>query len=99
MHNSKFLERRFDLPYAYVPLDAGQLRAWEAPDQALAAELALPPRNDYIPSDFTLHCGACEDSNLSAAQQECHAAAQALCAGVPNQVSKRCNAGHSDTET
>ena len=83
------VRRRFDLPYACMAVPAEQLRAWDQPDQALAGQLALPPRNHYVPTDFHLHGGAGTDEARSQETKAAEAAAKALCAGVPNKVSSR----------
>ena len=77
--------RRFDLPYACVPLALEQLRAWEEPDAELAASLALPPRNHYVPTDFTLHCSSAPAQQDNGAQAA-HAAAVALVQNLTGQV-------------
>jgi secreted Zn-dependent insulinase-like peptidase len=77
------LRCRFDLPYACVPLAPEQLRAWEQPDAELAASLALPPRNHYVPTDFTLHCST---QPQDAGTQAANAAAVALMQNLAGQV-------------
>ena len=74
---------RFDLPYACIPIPAEQLRAWEEPDEALAKTLSLPPRNHYVPTDFSLHSSS---KPLEQSLQAANAAAVALMQKLPSQV-------------
>lgn len=45
---------RFELPYVSTPIAQELLKSWEQPGEAVSKGLALPPRNHYIPTDFTL---------------------------------------------
>jgi secreted Zn-dependent insulinase-like peptidase len=55
----------FGLPYAHAPLPEALLRRWEqAPP---SPDIALPPRNDYLPSDFSLRCDDADAADAAGA--------------------------------
>ena len=76
-----------------MAVPAEQLRAWGEPDEALARQLALPPRNHYVPTEFRLHGGGADEAR-SQETRTAEAAAKALCAGVPNGVSALLSPSH-----
>lgn len=44
----------FDVPYVTKPIPEALLEQWGS--QAPGSDLALPPKNNFIPTDFTLRC-------------------------------------------
>ena len=77
---------RFDLPYMALPLPTDILRAWEHPPNASSLGLALPQRNHFIPTDFSL-CAPTADSGKDARAKQ---AAQAILTAVPDVAAKVC---------
>lgn len=62
------VEPWFDFPFVQAQLPADVLRSWAA--AAPSPDIALPPRNDYLPTDFELRCeaaGAAADGPAAAA--------------------------------
>ena len=78
--------RRFDLPYMALPLPTDILRAWEHPPSASALGLALPQRNHFIPTDFSLRAPTAESGKDARAKQ----AAEAILTAVPDLAAKVC---------
>ena len=78
--------RRFDLPYMALPLPADILRAWEHPPSASALGLALPQRNHFIPTDFSLRAPTADSGKDARAKQ----AAEAILTAVPDLAAKVC---------
>lgn len=48
------IHRAFDIPVHQPPLPRSLPRSWA--DAKPSADIALPQRNDYLPTDFTLRC-------------------------------------------
>ena len=46
----------FDIPYVEAPVPADLLDAWGTAEGRVG-DLALPQRNEYIATDFSLRCG------------------------------------------
>ena len=51
----------FDLPYVATSVPKALLADWEA--AVPSPELALPPRNSYLPSDFSLRGAHADEAN------------------------------------
>eukprot|EP00887_Chlorella_sp_A99_P000580 scaffold17.g580.t1 len=70
----------FGFPYIEAPLPVELLAAWEQARQTAqpSAELALPPRNDYIPLDFSLCCEDASEAGAAAAAADGSAAGTAV---------------------
>ncbi len=78
--------RRFDLPYMALPLPTDILRAWEHAPSASSLGLALPQRNHFIPTDFSLRAPTVESGKDARAKQ----AAEAILTAVPDLSAKVC---------
>jgi len=48
------VEPWFELPYVAAAIPQSTLDAWDGIGATYSPELALPPRNDFIPTDFSL---------------------------------------------
>ena len=46
----------FELPYVTASIPTGLLQEWDGAGSNVCPELDLPPRNDFIPTDFSLRC-------------------------------------------
>ena len=77
---------RFDLPYMALSLPTDILRAWEHPLSASSLGLALPQRNHFIPTDFSLRAPTAESGKDARAKQ----AAEAILTAVPERAAKVC---------
>ena len=55
----------FSFSYMDVPLHESLLASWAAAEPG--PDLALPPRNDYVASDFSLHCCQTDTANSASA--------------------------------
>ena len=55
-HGQPSTEPWFDVPFAQCPVPAACLAAWQEAWESRSprADLALPPRNEFLPSDFSL---------------------------------------------
>ena len=77
----------FKFPYAAAALPAATVEAWAAAPRP--ADLALPPKNEYLPSDFTLRCdeagtaAAADDATKAAAETDGSPSPPALVAEAP----------------
>ena len=78
--------RRFDLPYMALPLPTDILRAWQHPPSASSIGLALPQRNHFIPTDFSLRAPTADSGKDARAMQ----AAQAILTAVHDVAAKVC---------
>ena len=63
------------MPYTFERVSESQLARWESPEPSEL--LALPPRNEYIPRDFSLR----GEAAAAAAAAQAQAAEQAQAAG------------------
>lgn len=63
-----------------LPLPADTLKAWEHPASAAAEGLALPQRNHFIPTDFSLRASSEAAGSKDGAARE---AAEAILTAVP----------------
>ena len=82
---------RFDLPYMALPLPTDILRAWEHPPSASTLGMALPQRNHFIPTDFSLRAPSADGGKDARAKQ----AAEAILTAVPNVAAKVCLPCHA----
>lgn len=74
----------FDVPYVTKPIPTAVLEQWAS--QAPGSDLALPPKNSFIPTDFTLRC----DDTATASTSKPTADLQAASAnGSKRQPSKQ----------
>ena len=76
--------RRFDLPYMALPLPTDILRAWEHPSSASTVGMALPQRNHFIPTDFSLRAPTADADKDAKVKQ----AAEAILTAVPDVAAK-----------
>lgn len=69
-----------------LPLPTDILRSWEQPPSASTLGLALPQRNHFIPTDFSLRAPTTELDKDARAKQ----AAQAILTAVPAVAAEVC---------
>ncbi|KAK9808961.1 hypothetical protein WJX72_007074 [[Myrmecia] bisecta] len=87
--STQSVEPWFDLPYMQLDVPKELLEEWSA-GTASSPDLVLPPRNQYIPSDFSLRCddNPADGAEASTSGRETHAGAAGEAAGSMNGHSK-----------